>query len=85
MVLDHLVEVEGWSHMDYIGKSPSRYERYENICNNIYDYQFKQLYLMYLPEFCIFSCYAGGPGGVQTYIEPAIHVLVEIYFINKNM
>ena len=39
---------------------------------------------MYLPEFCIFSCYAGGPGGVQTHIEPAIHVLVEIYFINKN-
>ena len=40
---------------------------------------------MYLPEFCIFSCYAGGPSGVQTHIEPAIQVLVKIYFINKNM
>ena len=85
VVLDHLVEVEGWSHMDYIGTPPSPYERYANICNNVYTCQFEQLYLMYLPEFCIFSCYGGGPSGVQTHIEPAIQVLVKIYFINKNM
>ena len=70
--------------MDYIGTPPSPYERYVNICNNVYTCQFKQLYLMYLPEWCIFSCYAGGPSGVQTHIEPAIQVLVEIYFTKEH-